>query len=126
VPLWSLQGGQRDGEVNYELELLAGNQGRSVYHVSCIKRAWGPQYTTPIELSPLDERGHMLLTPEEVLDIRERRLRSTVIREYHVRWRDWPAEDATWQSEHILQHPSLQLLEDKQSRGARIIMSPPI
>jgi hypothetical protein len=60
---------QRDGEVTYELELSAGSQGRSVYHVSCLQRAWGPQDTTPIELSPLDERGHMLLTPKEILDI---------------------------------------------------------
>jgi hypothetical protein len=44
----------------------------------------------------------MLLTPEEIMDVRERRLRSKVIREYHVRWRDWSVEDATWESEHIL------------------------
>ena len=34
-------------------------------------------------------------------------------------WKNFPDEDATWESEKILQHPSLQLLEDKQhfSRG---------
>jgi hypothetical protein len=28
-------------------------------------------------------------------------------------------EDATWEGEHILQHPGLMLLEDKQSRERR-------
>jgi hypothetical protein len=68
----------------------------------------------------------MLLTPEEIMDVRERRLRSRVIREYRIRWRDWPVEDATWESEHILQHPGLRLLEDKQSQEGRIVMSPPL
>jgi hypothetical protein len=68
----------------------------------------------------------VLLTPEEIMDVRERRLRNRVIREYHVRWRDWPVKDATWESENILQHPSLRLLEDKQSREGRTVMSPPL
>jgi hypothetical protein len=65
----------------------------------------------------------MILTPEEVLDVQERRLRSRVIREYHIRWRDWSVGDATWESEQILQHPGLQLLEGKQSREGRTVMS---
>jgi hypothetical protein len=32
-------------------------------------------------------------------------------------------EDATWEGEHILQHPRLMLLEDKQYREGRIVMS---
>jgi hypothetical protein len=34
-------------------------------------------------------------------------------------------EDATWESEHILQHPGLRLLEDKQSQEGRTVMSLP-
>jgi hypothetical protein len=117
---------QRAREVAYKLELTAGSQGCNIYHVSCLQRAWGPQVTTPIELPPLDERGQMLLTPEEIMDVRERRLRSRVIREYCVRWGDWSVEDATWESEHILQHPGLWLLEDKQSQERKTVMSPPI
>jgi hypothetical protein len=61
---------QRDGEVAYELEFPEGCQCHNVYHVSCLQRACGPQVTTPIELLPLDERGWMLLTPEEIMDVR--------------------------------------------------------
>jgi hypothetical protein len=80
----------------------------------------------PIELPPLDERGQMLLTTEEIVGVRERRLRSRMVREYRVKWRDWPTEDATWEREHILQRLGLQLLEDKQSQGGRTVMSPPL
>jgi hypothetical protein len=66
------------------------------------------------ELPPLDEEG--------LLERRERRLRSRVIRDYLVRWRGLPVGDATWEGEHILQHPGLMLLEDKQSREGRIVM----
>ena len=36
---------------------------------------------------------------EEVLEIRERRLRNMVIQEYLIRWRDLPTEDAMWESD---------------------------
>jgi hypothetical protein len=47
----------------------------------------------------LDEEGKLVLVPEEVLEVRGKKLRNRVIREYLVRWRELPAEDATWESE---------------------------
>ena len=69
------------------------------------------------ELPPTDDEGHLVLQLEAIIDTRERQLRSRTVREYLVRWRNLPDEDATWESEKILQHPSLQLLEDKQCFG---------
>ena len=69
------------------------------------------------ELPPIDDEGNLVLQPEAIIDTRERQLRSRTVREYLVRWRNLPDEDATWESEKILQHPSLQLLEDKQHFG---------
>ena len=37
--------------------------------------------------------------------------------------KELPMEDATWEGEQVLQHPSLQLLEDKQFQVGRIVMS---
>jgi hypothetical protein len=116
---------KRVGEVAYELELPKGSKIHNVFHVSCLKKALGQQVTTSTDLPPLDEEGQLVLTPKKIVDIRERRLRSRVIREYLVIWRGLPVEATNWEGEHILQHPDLELLEDKQSREGRTLMPPP-
>ena len=113
---------ERVGEVAYEMELLEGSKIHNMFHVLCLKKALGQHITTSTELSPLDEEGKLVLVPEELLEVQKRKLQN--IREYLVRWREFPAEYATWESEQILQHQNLQLLGDKQSRGGRTIMSP--
>jgi hypothetical protein len=62
------------------------------------------------------------LVPEEVLEFRERKLRSRVIRECLLRCRGLPVEDATWESEQVLQHLGLVLLEDKEFWEGRTVM----
>jgi hypothetical protein len=113
----------RVGEVAYELELPEGSKIHNVFHTSCLKKAVGQQVSISEELPPLDEEGQLELVSEEVLERREHRLRSRVIRECLIRWRGLPLEDATWEGEHILQQPGLMLLEDKQSQEGRIVMS---
>jgi hypothetical protein len=57
------------------------------------------------------------------LEVRERNLRNRAMQEYLIRWNDLPEEDATWESDQILQHLNLQILEDKQSQEGRTVMS---
>jgi hypothetical protein len=83
--------------VAYELEFPKDSRIRNVFHVSCLKKVFGQQVTTSIELPPLDEEGHLVLTLKKIMDVRERRLRTRVIREYLVKWRNLPAKDATWE-----------------------------
>ena len=106
---------RRIGQVAYELELPQGSKIHNIFHVSCLKKALGQQVTATDELPPTDDEGHLVLQPEAIIDTRERQLRSRTVREFLVRWKNLPDEDATWESEKILQHPSLQLLEDKQN-----------
>ena len=105
---------RRIGQVAYELELPQGSKIHNVFHVSCLKKALGQQVIVIDELPPTDDEGHLVLQPEAITDTRERQLRSRIVREFLVRWKKLPDEDATWESEKILQHPSLQFLEDKQ------------
>ena len=70
--------------------------------------------TVTDELPPMGDKGHLVLQLEAIIDTRERQLRSRTVWEFLVRWKNLLDEDATWESERILQHPSLQLLEDKQ------------
>jgi hypothetical protein len=71
----------------------------------------------------LDEEGQLELVSEEVLEFREQKLRSRVIRVCLIRWIGLPVEDATWESEQVLQHSGLVLLEDKQFWEGRTVMS---
>jgi hypothetical protein len=87
------------GAVAYELELPQGSRIHDVFHVSCLKRAIG-QHITPLEvLPPLDEEGQLVLIPEEILEVREKKIRKRSIKEYLIKWKDLPIEDATSENE---------------------------
>jgi hypothetical protein len=94
-----------------------------VFHASCLKKAVGQFIITSEEIPPLDEEGQLELVSREVLEFRERKLRSKVIRECLIRWRGIPVKDATWEIKQVLQHPRLVLLEDKQVWEGRTVMS---
>jgi hypothetical protein len=90
---------RRVGEVAYELELPEGSMIHNVFCVSCLKKALGQQVTTSVDLPPLDEEGQLILTPERIIDVRDKRMRNRVIQEYLVAWRYFLAKDATWEGE---------------------------
>lgn len=115
---------RRVGEVAYELKLLEDSKVHNVFHVSCLKKALGRNVVPCTELSPLDEEGKWILILESILEVHERTLRRRVIKEYLVKWKNFPLEDATWESEQILQHLELRLLEEKQSWEGWTVMSP--
>ena len=105
------------------MELLEGSKIHNVFHVYCLKKYIGQKIIISDTLPPLDDEGKLTLIPEKVLKTRERRLRSRIIKEYLVQWKDLPSEDATWEEENILQHQNLKLLEDKQYWVGRTVMS---
>jgi hypothetical protein len=83
------------GVMAYEVDLPQGSRIHNVFHMSCLKRAIG-QHITPLEvLPPLDEEGQLVLVLEEILEVREKKLRRRSIREYLIKWKIFPIEDAT-------------------------------
>ena len=94
-----------------------------MFHVSSLKKTVGQHIAQSTELPPLDDEGLLVLVPERIIQVRERKLRNKVIQQYLVKWKELPTEDATWEGEQVLQHPSLQLLEDKQSQARKTVMS---
>ena len=112
------------GEVAYELELPVGSKIHNIFHVSCLKKAIGKHVVATMDLPPLDDEGHLVLQPEAILHTQERKLRNRVIKEYMIQWTNIPDEDATWEGEKILQHPSLLLLEDKKILGGEDCNTP--
>ena len=110
-------------EVAYELEILEERKFHNVFHVSNLKKTVGKNIAPSTELPPLDDEELMVLILEIILQVREKKLWNRAIREYLVKWKELPMEDATWEGEQVLQHRSLQLLEDKQFQAGWTVMS---
>jgi hypothetical protein len=83
------------GVMAYDIDLPRSRKIHNVFHVSCLKRVIGKHIFPIEELPPLDEEGQLILIPEEILEVREKRLRKRSIKEYLFRWKNLPIEDAT-------------------------------
>jgi predicted Holliday junction resolvase-like endonuclease len=112
------------GVVAYELDLPQDNNIHNVFHVSCLKRSIGKHIIHIEELPPLDEEGQLILIPEEILEAQEKKLRKRSIKEYLVKWKNLPIEDATWESEQVLQETGSELLVGKQFLAGKTVIFP--
>ena len=101
-----------------------GGEIHNVFHVSCLNKVIGQHISVSYNLPPLDDEGKLVLIPKKILRTRERRLRSGIVKEYLVQWKDFPSEEATWEDEKIFHHPNMALLEEKQYWVGRTVMSP--
>jgi hypothetical protein len=111
-------------DVAYELDLPQGSKIHNVFHVSCLKRSIGKHILPIEELPPLDEEGQLILILEEILEVSEKRSRKRSIKAYLARWKNLPIEDATWESEQVLQETGSKLLVGKQFLVGETVMSP--
>ena len=70
------------------------------------------KYQTVQTIVPmLDDEGKISWEPEAIITTRERRFRSRTLKEYLIRWKNFPDEDASWETEQFhQQYPSLPFL----------------
>ncbi len=94
----------------YALELPTTSRIHNIFHVSCLKKVIGQHHKAQMVLPLLDAEGRIIFKPEFIIATKERRLRTRVIKEYLIKWKNLSEEDASWESEHFRQlHPSLPL-----------------
>ena len=102
--------------VTYELKLQDKSQIHHLFHILNLKKVLGQHQTAQMTLPTFDEEGKLVLEPEVVIDIKERRLCSRIIKEYLVKWKNCPKEDASWETKKFWQqYSSLPFFEDKAS-----------
>jgi hypothetical protein len=85
--------------VAYELDLPQGNKIHNVFHVLCLNKAINKNITPIEEFPPMDEEGQLVMIPEDILEVTENNSGKRSIREYLVKWKNLPMEDATWEGE---------------------------
>jgi hypothetical protein len=56
--------------------------------------------------------------------VRAKQLRNKDIKEYLVKWKNLPIEDATWESEQVIQQTGSRLLVGKQFPVGETVMFP--
>jgi hypothetical protein len=115
---------KRIGVIAHELDLPQGSRIHNVFHVLCLKRAIDKHITPMKEFPPMDEEGQLVLILEEILEFREKKLRKISIREYLVKWKNLPMEDATWEGEQLIQETGPEFLVGKQFLARETVISP--
>ncbi|KAH9297684.1 hypothetical protein KI387_029366, partial [Taxus chinensis] len=116
---------QKIGTVAYKLELPQSTKIHLVFHVSCLKKVIGQRVSAQTVLPELDEEGRVILEPECILQTCTKRLRTRVITEYLIKWKNMDNEDATWEDMTFLQqHPELLNIGDNVALKGKGMLRP--
>ena len=55
-----------------------------------------------IEMPALDEEGRFILEPEGIIETRIKNLRNRQILKFMIKWKNLPAEEASWENEEFI------------------------
>ena len=86
-------------QVAYKLQLPDKSRIHNVFHVSCLKKMSGKHQTVQKILPMLDDEGRIIWEQEAIVATIERRICSRTLKEYLIRSKNFPDEDASWEIE---------------------------
>ncbi len=90
---------RRIGEQSYELALPSHLHVHNVFHVSLLKQyITDPSHILDHDDTILVNQEEFQMKPEQILEMKEKKLRHRTIREVLVQWKGYPIEDASWES----------------------------
>jgi len=100
---------QNIGTMTCKLELPTSSRVHPVFHVSCLKKVIsGKLLKVQTILPKIYEEGNIILDYKEIIETRIWKLRNCSISEYHIRWKNLPTKDFTWEDEYFIhKHPKL-------------------
>ena len=102
---------KRINEQAYELLLPPHIKVHNVFHVSLLKK-YEPndRHILGDEQPLVSKDGTLDISPESILQNRERILRNRTQREYLIKWTGYPEEDASWEREDSLTNTYLDFM----------------
>ncbi|MCO5602898.1 hypothetical protein L7F22_057038 [Adiantum nelumboides] len=90
---------RRAGEQAYELALPPHMRIHNVFHVSLLKKyVFDPLHILNHDDAILVNQKEFQMEPEQVLEVKERKLRHRTLREVLVKWKGYTVEDASWEN----------------------------
>ena len=101
---------RRIGEQSYELALPSHVHVHNVFHVSILKKYIpNPEHALDHNDTILVNQEDFQMQPQQILEMKEKKLRHRNIREVLVQWKDYPIEDASWEDwdKLVVQFPHL-------------------
>ena len=102
---------KRIREQSYELALPPHLHVHNVFHVSLLKPyVANLDHVLSHDDTVLVNQEEFQMEPEQILDMKERKLRHRTIKEVLVQWKGYPVEDASWEdwTRLIIHFPYLQ------------------
>ena len=95
---------RRIGEQSYELNLPPRLHVHNIFHVSLLKEyVPDPLHLLNDKDIVLVNRKEFQMIPEQILEVKEIKLRHRTIRDVLVQWKGYPIEDASWEDwDHLV------------------------
>ncbi|KAM0035631.1 putative nucleotidyltransferase, Ribonuclease H [Helianthus debilis subsp. tardiflorus] len=95
------------GAAAYTLDLPSGSQIHPTFHVSLLKKAYGP----PIDSAQLPNSSESTLQPLAILERKLARQGNKPVVKFLVQWKDMPLHDSTWvvATEFMARYPSFDI-----------------